>query len=197
VKFRDIPMLTTAGSYEVNAPLDSLMYTIERYQKGDRACAPLDLLPDFQRGHVWTQEQQIAYVEFFLRGGMTGRTIYLNCPNWGGFQKIPEGGYRDFVIVDGLQRLTALLAFVRGEIPAFEHYVRQKTVVESVFGQYGGPYFEDGLLQADANFNLRININNLKTKKAVLQWYLEMNSGSTPHTNAELDKVRGMIKEEK
>ena len=38
----------------------------------------LQLNPEFQRGHVWTEEQQIAWVEYYLRGGKSGNTIYLN-----------------------------------------------------------------------------------------------------------------------
>jgi len=29
----------------------------------------LNLDPDFQRAHVWTEDKQIAFVEFCLRGG--------------------------------------------------------------------------------------------------------------------------------
>jgi uncharacterized protein with ParB-like and HNH nuclease domain len=188
MRYRDIPRFINAGHYEVNVPLTLLASNIARWQEPNNAHAPLDLLPDFQRGHVWTPKQQVAYVEFFLQGGATGRTIYLNCPNWGSFYRIPDGGYKDFVIVDGLQRLTALLAFVRGEIPAFGHYVLPNGCSGS-----GGPYFEGRFQDVYAEYDLRINVNNLKTKKDVLTWYLQMNSGGTPHTLAELDKVRLMI----
>ena len=194
MRFSDIPMLTAAGSYEVNVPLDMLDDHIRRYQEeGDSSCPPLNLLPDFQRGHVWGRGQQIAYVEFFLRGGMTGRVIYLNYPAWGHFRSVKLGGYREFVIVDGLQRLTALLAFVRGELPAFGCHCLPKGTEPKP----GVVYFEDRVRMADANSNLKINVNNIKTREGVLRWYLEMNEGGTPHTQQELDKVRMMIQVEK
>ena len=31
----------------------------------------LQFNPDFQRGHVWTEGQQIAFMEFLLKGGKT------------------------------------------------------------------------------------------------------------------------------
>lgn len=31
----------------------------------------------FQRQHVWTEDQQIAYIEFFLKGGISGRDVFL------------------------------------------------------------------------------------------------------------------------
>ena len=42
---------------------------------------------------------------------------------------------------------------------------------------------------------IKVNINNLKTKKEVLQWYVDMNAGGTPHTNDEIERVRKMISE--
>ena len=36
----------------------------------------LQLNPDFQRGHVWTEDQQVKFLEFILRGGKTGRTPF-------------------------------------------------------------------------------------------------------------------------
>ena len=193
MNYQDIPNLTRSGSYEVNSSLDFLNETITGYQKSDSTFRGLDLLPDFQRGHVWTESQQVAFVEFFLRGGMSGRVIYLNCPNWGHFEPIPEGQYNEFVIVDGLQRLTAMLKFVRGELPVFGHYCLPKGT-EPVPGR---KYFEGRLRCLRAGDNLKININCLKTRAEVLKWYLEMNEGGTPHTDKELDKVRQMLKEEK
>lgn len=70
----------------------------------------LQLCPDFQRGHVWTEEQQSKYIEFILRGGKTGRDFYFN---WN--RKTDE-----LVCVDGLQRTTALLHFITGDIKVFD-----------------------------------------------------------------------------
>ena len=36
---------------------------------------------------------------------------------------------------------------------------------------------------------------DLKTEKEVLQWYVDMNAGGTPHTNEEIERVKSMIKE--
>jgi hypothetical protein len=194
MKYSDIPMMTRCGSYEPSHDLRFLESTIKTYTTGEPVHGNLDLNPDFQRGHVWTTQQRIAFMEFFLRGGMTGRVIYLNCPNWGTFEHIPKGGYRDFVIVDGLQRLTTLLMFVRGQLPVFGGvYV----LPAGTDPEPGKEYFTEPMRMMGASGNLKININNLKTKDAVLRWYLEMNEGGTPHTRAELDKVRGMLAKEK
>lgn len=38
-----------------------------------------------------------------------------------------------------------------------------------------------------------ININDLKTKKEVLRWYIQMNAGGTPHSDGEIQRVKEMM----
>ena len=168
MKFSDIPQLTSIGNYQINVPLESLKRTIEMYIQEDN----LQLCPDFQRGHVWCQEQQIAFVEFLLKGGKSANVIYLNHPGW---MRDFEG---DFCCVDGLQRLTACLKFLNNELKVFGHYYKE---------------FEGKLSR---NIGLIINVNNLKTRAEVLKWYIEFNSGGTIHTEKEIDKVKELLKKE-
>lgn len=172
-RFKDIPKFTRDGSCEYDFDFKYLLEFIDTHVD----MYNLQLNPDFQRGHVWTEEQQIAWLEFFLKGGKTGRVLYFNCPSWQGNQ-IKEGDYDDFVCVDGLQRITAIRRFMNGEIP--------------VFGSYINEYEDEMSVMRDS---IRLNINNLKTKKEVLQWYVDMNAGGTPHTNEEIARVQDMIKE--
>lgn len=65
MKFSDIKPFTKSGTYEVDIPLNYLERTLQSYIED----WGLEMNPDFQRGNVWTREQQIAYVEFFFRGG--------------------------------------------------------------------------------------------------------------------------------
>lgn len=65
-RFKDIPQFTRSGSYQVDMPINRVPNWIEAEQKEMN----LQLNPNFQRGHVWTEEQQIAWIEFFLRGGI-------------------------------------------------------------------------------------------------------------------------------
>lgn len=168
MKFREIPQFTQKGSYQVNMGLEFLMKTIEDWEQNDN----LQLNPDFQRGHVWTEEQQIKFIEFLLRGGDSGRVLYFNQPGW------MYDFTGEFVCVDGLQRITAIKKFISNEIPAFGTYYNE---------------YEDNL--DDVNINMIVNINNLKTRKEVLQWYLEMNDGGTPHSKEEIDRVKMMLEE--
>ena len=187
MNLKDIPQYCQDGHYQVNTCLDFFEDNIQRYinEYG------LILNPDFQRGHVWTPAQQISFVEYFLKGGRSGRTLYFNHPFWMHWkEKYKPGEYNDFVVVDGLQRITALLAFVRGELPAFGLYVPTQNNPNHV------KCFEGKLQSLYCNSNLLVNINNLPTRAKVLEWYLQMNSGGTPHTEAELQKVRELLRSE-
>lgn len=175
MKYTDIPQLTKSGSYQVNVPLSYIERNVEDFINE----LGLILEPDFQRGHVWTKEQKIKYVEFLLKGGKSARIIYFNAPWWKGNKSDYDNVYHDFVIVDGLQRLTAVLDFLQNRI--------------QVFGLYRNEF--EGRIPID--IDLIFNVNNLKTRAAVLQWYIEMNSGGTPHTTKEIERVKKLLEEER
>ena len=168
-KFKEIPQFTF-GNYEVDIHIPYLEKALEGYKEDYN----LELNSDFQRGNVWTETQQIEFIEFFFKGGKSARTIYFNIGEWS-FNKdtdIPQ-----MVCVDGLQRLTAMLRFLHNEIPLFG-------------------YFKNEYTDRVSNDNtFRFNINNLPYKKDVLKWYLEMNSGGTVHSKEELKRVTKMLEE--
>jgi len=169
-RFADIPKFISHGNYAVDYPIDYLIKWLEE----EKQEMDLQMCPDFQRGHVWTEAQQIAFVEFLLRGGKSGRDLYFNCPSW--HRQVPEGAYNDYVCVDGLQRITAINRFINNEIKVFESYRKE--------------YTDSPRLLQDT---MRVHVNDLKTKREVLQWYLEMNAGGTPHTDEEINRVRKMM----
>ena len=169
MKFKDIPQFTSYGSYEVN---QSLRYLPEWIRKNQEETG-LELNPDFQRGHVWTECQQIRYMEYLLHGGKSARTILFNHPGWMGNFK------GTFVCVDGLQRITTCLKFMDDKLPVF-----------------GGYYLHDFEDKIPRDIDLKLNINNLQTRREVLQWYIELNSEGTIHTDAEIDRVKELLRKE-
>jgi len=129
------------------------------------------MCPDFQRGHVWTEDQQTRFVEFVLKGGDAG-VILLNHPGW-------QTDYKgDFTLVDGLQRLTALRRFLRGEIRAYGLFVHE---------------FEGAL---PSNLSVKVEIHTIKERKALLQWYVGLNEGGTVHSQEEILRVKELITQE-
>jgi len=140
----------------------------------------IDLCPDFQRGHVWTPQQQRHFVENILRGVVTtaGMLLQFNCPNWTNVNyagDLPRG----FQCIDGLQRLTAVSAFLRGEVRPFG-----LTLADL-----------EGSSYSPNNFRFRIAIHNFEQRTQVLQHYLDINSGGTAHQPEELERVRGLLAE--
>ena len=174
--FNDIPQQTPSGNWECSYSLKAFIRTIEEWEVDDYY--NLEVNPDFQRGHVWDEYKQISYIEAVLSGGAkNSRIIYFNHPSWStSLDLIDE--YDDFVCVDGLQRLTAIRRFVKNEITAFSTYYKDYKGSVRILG------------------NIKINVNDLKTKKEVLNWYVEMNDGGVVHTKEEIDKVKNMINEE-
>ena len=166
MKFSDIKKFPSVR-YNIDVAWDYLETHINRYIKE----YGLQMNPDFQRGHVWTKEQQISFVEYMLKQPQVGSCIYINHPNW---MDSFEG---DMVLVDGLQRLTAALSYLKNEIPAYGVYLKDMEGhgLRSIFFQF--------------------KIASIKTKKEVLEWYIDFNAGGTPHSKEEIEKVKLLLKE--
>ena len=169
MKASEIERLTNRGTYQVDFRLGYLQKAIQEWQEEG-----LDLCPDFQRGHVWTPQQQVDFVEYILRGGKTSELLFNTKGNYASTSE-------NFVCVDGLHRLTALLLFLEDKLPVFGGHTRSQ--IEGI----------DLLLR---ELHLSFRINELLTRKAVIQWYLELNAGGTPHTDSEIDRVRDLLSRE-
>lgn len=168
VKYKDVVEQFPDSAYSVDVGLDSLLEHISRYMED----YGLEVNPDFQRGHVWSRQQQIDYMEFRFRGGRSGRDIYINCADWNS-KKIET----PMVIVDGLQRLSAAFAFLFGQIPLFGHYI-----------------YEYDRLRMSGMYNIfKFHIAELQTKEEVLEWYIALNAGGTPHSEEEINRIRKML----
>lgn len=166
-RFKDIPKITVAY-YRINMPFDLIEDWIKKNED------IIDLSPDYQRDHVWTEDQEISFVEWILRGGSSGQEIYWNCPGWMISFKGP------LELVDGKQRVKAVLRFMHDEIPAFGCKLSQ--------------YEDHGAL---SNLCLMFNVADLKRRADVLQWYVDLNRGGTVHNPEEIDRVVQLIEAER
>lgn len=166
MRFSDIPQFPRFN-YQVNIPWNHLENALADYAE-----TGLDLDPDFQRAHVWSEGQQISYIEYCLKGGEVGRSIIFNNTgthfDWG-----------TLVLIDGKQRLEAVRKFMRNELPVFGTLYSE---------------FEDSFRITQSDFIFKVC--NLQSREEVLLLYLHINAGGTPHTKEELDKVRAMLTKE-
>lgn len=177
VRIRELTgaLYTRRANYYVNVGWRSIERTFESWNEGN----PVDLDPDFQRAHVWTRKQQVAFVEYALRDGASGRDIYFNCADNEG---TIWGHNAPVVLVDGKQRLEAVRQFLREEFPVF-------TAISG-----GRGYFASEIAEIDRTvvLNFIFHVNNLPTRAEVLKWYLEMNAGGTPHSPDEIARVMAL-----
>ena len=180
MKVVDIPKFFRPPNYCVTSGWNHLERTLDRWDgRSDEIDGNLglDLNPDFQRGHVWTEDKQIAFVEFCLKGGQSSRTLLFNHPGW-------QGSYKGLmVLVDGKQRLEAVMKFIHNELPIFN-------------GNLLDDFDDPKRLLRSSQASFEFKVNNLKTRKDVMQWYLQLNSGGVVHTQEELDKVYDLIEKE-
>lgn len=167
MKFRDIQQFPSAH-YEVNVPLHHVARMVDDHVRD----YGLNLDPDFQRGHVWAMEQRIAFMEYMLRGGEGGKVLAFNHANWNGVPKLGDA----YDILDGKQRLTSALMFLRNEVPVF-----------------GGHVYRDFTDRPDLGGGFRWRVFALPTRADVLRYYLAMNAGGTPHSPKEIERVRRLL----
>ena len=168
--WRKIPGAFPQAHYEIHVPWTHL----ERWLEGTEEDYSLNLSPDYQRAHVWTERQQRAYVEYCLQGGEGSQVLYWNSIGWDTTDPHPVE------LVDGKQRLEAVRRFLRGELTVFRDIVYDPS----------GP-------RMPLDFGFKMKIAALPTRHEVLHWYLAINAGGTPHTEEELDRVRKLLDEEK
>jgi hypothetical protein len=162
--FQSIPMIPRAH-YHVNAFWDTLEGFLER----EMAAHGLDIDPEYQRGHVWTEEQRRKYVEYRLQGGETARRLTCVSIGW---EDHPPLHYS---LMDGKQRLESVRMFMRDELRVF------------------------GLIRSEFTGHMRTTVLDFEwhvvevaNMADVYRLYVTFNGGGVLHSPAELDRVRGM-----
>lgn len=180
VMFSDFFSGIEDAHYQIHVDWDDIDRALETYT--ERRNQTFDeLIPDYQRGHVWTEQQQREYVEWKISGGIGYDIVCLNVPGLLGNipPRNPKPELTKVEIVDGLQRLTAVRKFIHGDL--------------SVFGGFVYEEFEEKHPPSRLHFIFKCNC--LWYRKDVLNWYLALNSKGTPHSVEEIDRVRNLLKE--
>ena len=163
--FNQIPGAFPRAHYNIDVGWDYLERHLEHCEKQG-----FNANPPYQRAHVWTEAQQAAYVEYMLRGGEVSRTLIVNAPRW------HKDGYEGATLVDGKQRMEAVRKFVRNELP--------------VFGGHRLQDFTGHMRTINARF--RWDVVSLSSEAQLLDLYLSINAGGTPHSADEINRVRAM-----
>ena len=138
---------------------------------------PINIDPDFQRGRVWTEDQQELFMGHLLEGGEVQPVIVNQGP--GGDWEVPE-------LIDGKQRVTACLLWADGEIAARLWDNRRIKI---------GDLDAVSRTQCRLQIGLRYSMVRL-TRIECLELYIRLNRGGTPHTSAEIGRVRALLNAE-
>lgn len=172
MEWDDILTFSRWGKQTYTVPWNDLEHTLARYQTENN----LELNPDFQREHVWSEIQQIKYVEYVLRRGNLNLDIIFNCPGW---LNSFEG---QMVLVDGKQRLQAARLFMANQLSVFN-------------GVYRNDFVRQGktMLRFSQEIQFVFYMNDLSTRTETLQLYLDINSGGVIHSEDELTKVKALL----
>ncbi len=133
----------------------------------------LELQPPYQRREVWSKTARIMLIDTILRE-IPMPKIFLACS--------VKNGKTYRVVIDGQQRISAIIAFVRNEFSLDEPYV----------GIEKGKYFRDldqdtknKILSYPIDFNEAYNIS----EEEVREVYARVNKYTTPLTKQELRRA--------
>jgi hypothetical protein len=139
---------------------------------------PINLDPDYQRGHVWDDLHRSRFVGHLLEGGHVPQCVINSGP--GGDWPVAE-------MVDGKQRVTACLKWADGEI---------------------GAELSDGRMIHAAQLNRRsrrkcsmsigLEYGMVRLSRVdALELYIRLNRGGVIHTDSEIDRVKALLEQEK
>lgn len=165
----------------VDMPWESILEHVEgrRYRGAVTKELPWNLNPDYQRGPVWTERQQSLYIGHHLMGGQVF-PIYMQRDSTYRKHEAEE-------VIDGQQRIRAICAFMRNEIPArFLHDGGWKEVryLDMSENEQRWPSMSSRVVFLDMPRIER------------LRFYIGANAGGTPHSEADLEKVADLLAKE-
>ena len=144
----------------------------------------LDLDPEFQRVHRWTDAQRVAYIEHVLSGGETGKTLLFGYV--GKNDLLPKSGkFRHYSLVDGKQRMETVRRFLRGEFRVFP----------GLAGRAEGWLWSelDRSISRALVTSFRWQLVIVESYEELLRLYLKINRGGTQHTPEEIQKVEDVV----
>ncbi len=178
---------------DIIRPIAQAQYTVDMQVKGflqrmrelGEDHGGFELVPDFQRGHVWTREQQQHYVESFIRNAIpeSGRYLQFNCPHFmktGNFNEDDRDVPAGFQCIDGVQRITAMEAFFNNDFTVFSGMRAE---------DFNGTTYSITTMTS----TFRVGVHAFNKKADVLKHYLDINAGGTPHSPEEIARIREML----
>ena len=119
-------------------------------------------LPTWQRGLVWTEKQNVAFIESAWRGINLGTYTY---------NQAPLGSPYDNLLIDGQQRLHAVECYLNDEFPVFGWRWSDVTIVDKRIW--------------DMSIGFASYVTETEDENYLRSYYDLMNFGGTAHRETE------------
>lgn len=186
----------------LNPSYQSAAWLARRVTEGE-----INANPPYQRGGVWTLDQRIALVQTWLRGLPAGVVILADrCTNaWSkanAGQDPYETGHGLWAVVDGKQRLTTAVMWFSSEFAIPASWLPADHV-ETTEDTNDGPYVRyDGLSPKGQRFMERYcsllvaETKDCATEAEEAAFYLLVNGGGTPQTDADMANAARVAEEQ-
>ena len=164
--------------------IDFRLDTIVDMVEGDHHWESFNLNPDYQRSHVWANDQASKFVGFLIEGGQPP-LIFLqrydtdkNAPKGSEYWNLP------IEVIDGQQRIRAIYGWMKDQYPATLTDGREI-------------WFHDtDEIDRRCLPHIRVAFVDISREER-LKFYLSLNRGGTIHTDAEINRVRDLLDKEK
>lgn len=139
-----------------------------------------DLDPEYQRGHVWTEEQKVDLIDSIFKNVDIGKFTIIRRP-WGDDPNKPKTQLL-YEVLDGKQRITAMLDFYLGRLKYKGMYIHEMHPYDrNHFKNYRISYAETAPL----------------TKEQKYRYFLKLNTTGTPVDPEHIKKVYSMWQKER
>lgn len=138
-----------------------------------------DMNPEYQRGNVWTVEQEEKLIDSIFKQINIGAFIFAE-KDWTKGHDVVDDLYE---IVDGKQRLTAILHFIEGKIKYNGLYYHE-------MHEYNRSFFEGTNVMIG-----EINFQNGYNKKEVIENFIRLNECGSTVDSAVIEKAKALKEE--
>lgn len=167
-------------------PWSAIVDMINGIPIGGNPVDPLILQPDYQRGSVWTLQQQMEFVGFLLEGGDCPKIVIQRYESK---KNAPLDRKEDYwricgEVVDGQQRLIAIYHWMNGMICGLSPETGEKL------------WYKDTDEIDRRGLSLKIHWIDVPRAERI-RFYIKLNTGGTMHTAAEIANARALLAKEK
>lgn len=128
-----------------------------------------EAVPKFQRDNdKWNTKMQSGFIENIIMGFKTDILLY----------EIGDKGYIDCMILDGLQRITAIYKFLENDL--------------LVFGKTHDELIDGGILRGFSDGYINLNVFTFANEREAVQYYIDINENIT-HSSDDIIRAKDYL----